>query len=532
MYNVSNLSQSVHELQAVPQHSEQIGSRFCERMKQLVGAALILKNLAEVSCNHGTRMMTAGVTIATGISYITSGSLVSGGAMTLVGLKEAANIWSKLNQQNDVARLLDDANAGVDMIETLEEANTESFKVVNSNLESIGKNVKKMNDRMQKIKHLASHGHKEIEEIKGSAIALYDDAHDQFNEAQANFNLAQSRFKQASKLFVKALKELNELFDLAQKAEISNKEKVEKFVKIAQRIHQQCLAAQTVLKEGNEYLRKGLTSLDLALEKEQDAYGEAVRAMTLAEKQFELIETQAKFKREYEGKVKDTQDELKDIQDRHADVKALLDELSDDLKKAKEANNEQFGTFSVIFGAVPGAVMGYGMGGPLTAAAGGYFGAEAVHRRGAIFNKVDTLINGAVNYVKSGLAGRVTVKFQDRSTGWFNRFIRKETQSWTAGVVDIQIGKEQLSLNFNLNQDSQISKTDLFDLQKRLAKNVISGDITPQECLHIIEELETKHIDRGTKHKAQTGIIPSNSVYFNELKRICRRMATEVVSSS
>jgi hypothetical protein len=99
-------------------------------------------------------------------------------------------------------------------------------------------------------------------------------------------------------------------------------------------------------------------------------------------------------------------------------------------------------------------------------------------------------------------------------------------------MVDIRAGHEMVSLPFNLNKDYKIKKSDLYDLQQLLGKKVVSGEMTAQQCLSVINELENKYIDRGTRHRAQIGMIASNCSYFAELKRHCNKIATQEQKSA
>jgi hypothetical protein len=526
MMKSADLSQSIYEIQQTPIAQEKVGSEICDTMNKMLAGAIALKKIGEVASEHGNRVVCTGVTLASGLGCLAHGNLVMGGMMTLVGAKEAINIWREANPTGDLASLLNNANAGVSMVKTLEEANSESFKVVDANLSIIRNNTKKMNDRMDKIKAISTEGQKDIEEIKAKASDLYEESQDLFETAQASFEHAQARFKQANKIFVRSMKQFDELFQLAETTDIADQEKLDEFIKIAHKIQKQCAAAQIVLKEGNQDLEKGLQSLDVAMEKEREAYGESMVAMERVKNKLELIDAQAKIEDECKQKIEETQGELVDIQERNKEIKGLLGELEGDLKDAKKHCDDKFGNMSVFLGVIPGAVIGFGAAGIPGALAGGFGGGEIVHERNYLMRKVDALINGEISYkdANPNKKERVKIKFQDRSTGWYNRFIKKATQSYTAGQVEIKVGNQMISLPFNLNNDYKISKSDLYDLQQLLGKKVISGEISSQDCLDIISDLTNQSIDRGPGSRAQKGLISVDSPYLNELKRICKNI--------
>lgn len=521
--NSVELNNSFIGMQQIPEGQKVIGQHICSKMETLVASAMALQKIAEVATGHGSRIVTSGVTLATGLGYLASGDLMTGGITTLVGLKEAINIWRSVNPKSDIACLLNDANAGVDMIKTLEEANAESFKTVDTNLDIIRRKIQRMNDQMQKIKSISVEGQKELETIKQEASELYDEAQEEFKTAKQSFTLSQKQFKKANGIFVKALKQFDALFELAQTTDISDTKKLEIFVEIAKKIQQDCAKAQELIKQGNQLINSGLESLDSAREKEMSAKEKAVVAMERAKLKMKIIEAQAKVKREYEQKVTETQEEVDHIQARNQNIRALLNELSDDLKEAKKLSDNKFGPTSIIFGVIPAAVMGFSAGGVTGALIGGMGGGTVVHNRGAIINKVDDLVNGPVTFLDTNPNKEecVKVRFSSRSSGWFNRFVRKKAQSYTVGIVDVKVGKQLVSLPFNLNKDYKISKPDLYELQQNLGKKVISGEITAQECLNVIAELENKDIDRGQSKKPQRGLVASNCSYFADLKLVC-----------
>jgi hypothetical protein len=526
----SELNRSFIVAQQIPVAQERVGSQICGTMNKMLAAAIALKTAADLASNHGTEIVCAGATLATGLGYLYQGDILSGGALTLASVKQAINVWQAMNPTSDLSGLINDAQAGVSMVKTLEEANSESFKVVDKNLEIIHKNVKKMNDRMEKIKSIATEGQQDVEDLKAQAEESYKVAQAQFSTAQKDFEEGRKKFKKANKIFIDVLEKFDKLLVNAQKSDLNNKESTKKalnkFIKIAEKLQTKCQKAQATLLEGNALMDQGLEALDVARDHEKEAYGQSMVAMERAKTKFELIDALAKVKREYEKKVENTQEELDHIQARNQDINALLNEMSDDLREADHLSTENFGNLSMFFGTIPGAVAGFTTFGCLGAVGGGMGGGALVHNRKAIFHKVDDLINGKIAYIDENptRVELIKVKFQNRSTGWFNRFIRKATQSYTSGRVDIKIRDQIVSLDFNLNKDHKIKKQDEFKLQQLLGKKVYSGEITAQECLDILAELTNKHIDRGPRNRPQKGLIAEKSPYFNELKRICAKM--------
>lgn len=526
MTNYVDSSRLFQDLREIPEYQRNIGTYICKKMEDMIAGAIALQKLSEIVIEHGSRTITAGITLAVGLGYISSGQVFKGSVATIAGLAEAINIWEAVNPKNDIICLLNDANAGVGMIKTLEEANGESFKIVDTNLNIIRNKIKKMNDQMEKIKVIAVEGQTEIEILKKEASELYEDAHEEFLVAKNSFKKSQKKFTQANTVFVEASKKFEELSSLAQETDLTDCEKLNSFIEIAKKIQVECLLGQELMEKGNELINCGMGCLDSAHEKEIEAQGKIVIAMERAKSKLAIIEAQAVIKREYEAKVDETKDELDHIKARNQDVKVLLQEISSDLKEARKLSEDKFGTTSIVLGVIPGAVAGFSAGGFTGAVLGGMGGGTFVHSRGEIAAKIDNLVNGPIIFVEadSNQEELVKVKFSSRPSGWFNRFVKQIPQSFTVGVIDITIGNSVVTFPFNLNKNSPISKCNLYELQQVLGKKVVANEITAQECLDIISELENKYIERGQNHKAHTGLIASNSSYFTELKRACSKL--------
>lgn len=506
-------------------HQALVGNHFCQKMQTMVAAAIALHKIAEFGSRYGARATCTGVTIATGLANIVAGNILTGGIMTVAGVKEGINIYQAVHSTSDLKSLLDDATAGVDMIKTLEEANRQSFKTVDANLEVILANMEEMNERMATIEALSNEGQEVIEESKQHCLKLYEEAKSQFSSSQDLFEKAQGKLTEGNAIFKKALTQFKDLFELAQKNDMGDKDKLDEFIRIAKSIQQECVKAQTLIEEGNSILGNGILSLNGAIKQECTAYGESVRAMEQAKNHLALIKAQAQTKKEYEQKIKETQQEVKDVQTRQRDIETLLEDVSGDLKQAREASDTGFGNMSILFGVIPGAVAGFGAGGWIGAAAGAYGLGQIVHNRRALAHKVDTAVNGPVTQVvvPSAPEELITITFNSRSTGFWNRFVRGKNQSYTKGKATLSIGSQQVAIEINLNDKNKISKPNQLKLQKMLKEAVLKREISAEKALKLVAELENKCIGRGTDHNPQVGLIPQNSSYFNEVVHLCQQ---------
>ncbi|WP_068466479.1 hypothetical protein [Candidatus Protochlamydia phocaeensis] len=507
------------------QDKQIVGSQICNTIKNVAIAAVALKNATEFASHRGMRFLTAGTTLATGLSSLYTGNIMTGLTFTAIGAKEMYNMFGTNYDESEVKRLIGDTQAGIKMIQTLEEANGKSYEIVNGNLGIVNTNLQELKSRMENIRSLAVEGSQKLEEQKTKTTKLYQEAEALFLKAQVSFADSKESINQSDNLFEKALKRFSKVIDIAQEevSELNAEEKVNLFATEAKDAYEECLAARSVLQQSGQSLDEGMKILEQAISKYNEASMEAGKTDELAKHELEAIAREAdtqKIEEETQEKIDEMQSELNLIKARHQDKALLLEAASEDLEEAQQLLDQQWGTFSIIVGGGLGALGGGAMFGGLGTVGGIAVGAKLVHER----HKIGEFIFGADPEPAPQATPKNPVQFEfnAHSTGFWGRFIEKR-QSYTAGKVSVDVGNgEQMSVKFNLNDKSKISKKDLEKVASRLLNNLRDNKVSAEHCLKVIDQLQNMYVERDKKHKASIGFVSQkDAVYFNELKRKC-----------
>lgn len=517
----ANPSFQTDETRGILFENKTIGGGLSQKIEGIYHTALALKKAYEIASHHGSRLFTSGMTIAAGAKEFSEGKYVKGTLVAAVGAKQLMDVLYDINSKNHFISLLNDASAGVGMIQTLEEANTSSFREIQLKLSSIESNMAKMHDRMGQIKSTCVKHGQELLNFEEELFPLYKKADEEFSNAKHLFEKGEDVIRSSNEAFNQALTSLNSLKSLAENPDISDKEKVAQFVTILQSVDHMCRSAQSLMNEGNESIRLGTECLERGRHIESEAQTTAGLAINQALLTIKMVEALSVCEKESEKEMHQIKEKLDRIEQNNQAIRKLLEELISDLEEAKKRCCDNIGMFSFYLGACPGAALG-STAGAMGAAIGAVSGAKIVHNRDAIFDTMDHLLNGPRVFLDSDPDKKepVTVKFSNRSTGFFGRFVQNR-QSYTAGVVEFLLGNEPVVLSFNLNKEYPISKVDLYQLQQKICKKVAKGDLTAEEALDLIHNLETKEIYRGKNHKTKKGFVSKDNPYFRCIKDIC-----------
>lgn len=511
-----HLLDSAAAMQKYADQKETVGALVCTRIQAIVAAAVALQKMTKLAVNHGAGLTCAGTTIATGLGHLYSGDVFKGTFLTAAGAKEIYNILNKENNRQEVMGLLNNAGAGIDMIQTLEVANGESLKTVDKNLDLVRNNVKRLNHHLSLVKNIATEGSEELKVQKKKASRLYKEANKLFAQAQEKFEISQKRIEKSSSTFEKALEGFSDLYKLANQKD-DNEKTLDAFIKLATKIHRQCKAAQDVLEDGNGELNEGIELLNQAIEKQQEAAVEAGIALCRAKSRLDTIKHQ-EVEKAYEEKIETIQTELNSIKARHADVLTIIPQTQQNIEQAKEIVEGGYNNADLLMAGV-GATAGNALLGPVVGIPLGVAASVAIKKNHMavadyVFGIKEEQPKAPVNHEV------ISYQFDQHSCGYWGRYVAKR-QSWTVGTIFIRIGECLMNLRFNLNKKESLSDKDLFRIQCTLADQLNKGLISPTACLKIIDQLETNTLDRGIKQVVKKGFISPNSVYFSEIRRVC-----------
>lgn len=501
----------------------------CKNIKTLVKVATVLSEAAKVAQKDGSNIFCSAATLASGITSLCNGDLTTGITYAGVGAKQLYNIFK--NDSSQIKDLLKSANAGVDMVKILEAENKQSFAFIKDGLDKIGEDVKELTGKIKAIEDIATRGQDKLIAQKEKALQLYQECNKSFDDAERTLHASDIKIDEANKRFSKALTGFDKLYKIANEHYKDPQKQLELFSKTVQAIHKECLEAQAILQQGQTDLIVGMAYLNHANKINVQAAEEAGRAFQLAESTLLAIQAGAKIEKNYQAQVDEVKAEIATVEQRNDDKEKLLDDISNDLTEAEKLIEKTFDTISILFGAVPGALIGNHFG-PLFALAGGYAGAEIVSRRDELARKVGDAVCGfkVEEETQEEITNKsaVSFKFDRRSSGIWGRYFTRRTQSWTSGTIRINLGNETFKCSFNLNHKDKIRKVDLLALRKRMTEGLRAGTVTPQRCLEIIKHLMTVEIDRGHSHKPVMGFIARNCPFLMELMRACNKMMTNL----
>lgn len=493
----------------------------CNRVENVVVAAVALHKVAQFGVNHGTEAVCSAVTIWTGVEMLLAGDYMTGAGITFAGTKQALNILYPA--QTDVKELLQNARAGIDMITILEQANQDTFANVDANLNIVKQNVQDLETRLKDIRNIADRGSKKLKAQKEKAAGLYQEALQSFKKTQMILNRSQSQISEANFKFTLALCRMDTLVELAQEEGGDLKEKVARFAALSQEIHSECTDAKQVLEGGNSGLTDGLLCLNEALTKFNAATYEAGKASQMALSKLEKIKARAQIEESCQGKIEEIRSELNQAKERGQDILAIAEQTDSYLAQAEELSEVKFGYQSIILGGGVGACLGAAFGGGMAAFAAAPAGVVAYHNRESIGNLLFGKDPEAIP-AKPTPKNPVTYEFNKHSSGFWGRYIQKRG-SETVGKIAIDLGddKAALSLNFNFNKKDIVSRKELKHVYEVLSERLTDGLLTAKACLAIITRLENLEIDRGSRGRAK-GVISQKDPFFNELKRRANRL--------
>lgn len=498
-------------------------------MEQSCTLAAIAYQATKFASNKGARTITAVTAVACGASYMYSGNVVSGAAIGGIGAKELFNIVSDAMRDNGdrLTELLKNAGAGVEMVQTLEKANTHSFNIINTNIDAVQKGVKHLNELLTSVNKIAKDCSQAVADQKLKAQALSKESNALYNRAYGDLNLSRTNTEEANDLLQTNIESHKKLIKIVADG---GKNCMENFFHIADAIGRRSIKIKECLDRGSIAMESGMQLLNDARAKAIEAEAAVSRAMDIAKNDLQMIVQKSQAQKLLESTVDVIQKELSSIQNRREDELQILEQIADDLEEAQEAANSCYDSFTLVVGGGLGSVVGNAIAGPIGAVVGVQVGAELMKNHKGIMRLIAKIYNFVFGKISSDFMPPVNVsplinyQYFSSSTGAFGW--AKGRQSWTKGEAHIKVGNEMVSYEFDLNaKRNKISEKDLVKLSQKLMSALDNNEITNIECNEIISRLETAVIGRGADKMSTIGFVQMNSPYFNEIKRRCNEMA-------
>jgi hypothetical protein len=499
-----------------------------DRIKKLAVGAVVVQKAIKLAANHGNRIGCATTTIFSALGSLYAGNFISAALYGFMSLKELHNIFAPY-QNTDFNRIIDNADSDVGMIKMLTDSNQESCKILHQQLKTIDSHVVDLERRLVEIKSLAIKGNKEVEKCIEQAIYSNLQASKFFRKAKDELKIG---FEQQA-VVVKALENVihsaRDMVRTAQESSLNVQAKADEFVQHAQAMQKQSEKAQQQAIMVQTHIVKGQELLQHAVAWKQDALLGYGRAVGEAKSALRLIEDMSKQtdanKQKYQKAMQACHQEVHALENRARDTHQILEGLHIELMAAKE--NQGVAISSIVYGGVPGALLGGCLLGAMGMVTLLFLGIAAVEKRKTIASaaeKASHFVHGTspekIEECVTSDQAPVGYVYDNQSSGWWGRYIEKR-KSTTVGTVFIKIGKDVQHMPFNLNDEDHIAKFDLLVLIRELHKKVVEGIIEPKQCLHVIHQLETMQIKRKPRQVVEQGFVKANNPYLNAIKDLC-----------
>jgi hypothetical protein len=157
-----------------------IGARVCQATSTVYLTARVVHHVCKETVNSPGRVATMLTAGAVGINSLWKGDIITGGICATAAYCEAKNVFGTKNNKSEVARLINDARSGIDMIETLEEENKKSFEIIDFNLDLVSQNMMQLTTQLNGIQALAAQNCQELEVQKNIVVQLNNEANELF----------------------------------------------------------------------------------------------------------------------------------------------------------------------------------------------------------------------------------------------------------------------------------------------------------------------------------------------------------------
>lgn len=472
----------------------QLGNTLCDRAEKIYHQTKTLRAFVQNTASNPMRTGCSIVSLVCGVTSLCSGDLITGAIATTAGAKELWNLTRTANP-TDLQRLLNDINADVGMIQTLEEANRESYKTVDANLDLIKGGIEALQSQLSQIEQINDQGLKKIAEKKSEAASLNIQALQAYNAAAQLFEKAQDKLTQSQEHYGNCGAVFEQIAKIAknESPDLTLEEKIEQLIETSSIASENCKSGKMLLDISAQHLHEALERLKDANAFKDQATALSSAVIQLAEDALQSGKEKAMYTQNCQQQIDAAKDEMKRIQARSNQIMKLIEELKEDVVEAKQ---EAAGKFSMSDVAV-----GVGIAATMVPAAGILYGAATGVSAMYAFRNSETLSSGAKKVynwyygikepqpVPMQPDELTRLQFNETSSGYWGWMRGRSSQ--TVGKIQINFGNESVSIPFNLNQRDRIAKEDLLDLFQMMNAKVSNGTLDPDRCVKILDQLET-----------------------------------------
>ncbi|MBN9377270.1 MAG: hypothetical protein BGO14_09250 [Chlamydiales bacterium 38-26] len=478
-----------------------------ERLNYLSKAGEQAVNLAK----GGTRTVTAITCMGVAAHHLWNGQLSTGIPLALAVGNEFREILGIGTDSRSVTQLLEKAEGGMEMVLLLNNMQKNLFADMKKDLERIEHHLKETKGQLKKVDQLATQGLKDLDIRKKDIAKRLKDANGLFVASQKSFEKGSSKLKAAHEMFNMAIEKFDDIASI-EASEANSKEQMVKFLKIIKEIRNACFSAQELLEEGETLITHAKDKQERAHHIHREATEAFYETALAAEAQFSKIRENTVI-RGHEKDCNALKEKVNMGEKLNRTIEDIQRECKSQIKKAKEKLNSLSHRLNQFIKATPGFFVAQMTGlGLIGLALAGFASCEFVNS--SLPGKITDWAFGVKENTPSLIHSSSSIKwaFHQASSGYFNRWIKKE-KSYTTGIVQITFSKETTrEFSFNLNEKSPLSELDQAKIAKILLKNVKDAKISSSQALDLIKELQTLEMARGPKH-IHRGIIPHSNFF-------------------
>lgn len=545
--SISSLAQSTslyqscidHEAISLNQTAETTqtqSSTLINQLENLVTVARALEQIVTIARNENTNLITTGFTLTSGVMALLNGQIPWGLALTGAALNQVKNII--MNHSNSIGNTKDlaqEIQTGLLMIKQLEEFQKSSLETIDQQIEFAEEQLEDAQKQLDEISSLSTEASKDAEIKKKEAQKLCEQSVRSYQQALYNLNQSQQTIQTITDDFQSMIDQFENLIKQAKSNELQPGD-IPDFIGQTEEILKKMKVIHELLDQNQAIFNSGLQELHQASASNKDALVKYTETINVMRQAFDAIRLKAETEKLQEaqqnlGKAKE---EVKIAKERANNIQELADYEKEKAKKLQGTIDNEWGTTSIMVGTTA-ATLAIPLGGGVLSVPTGFAVAAITHytRRIYKFATAHLTTPQKIGIPEQNTASLKDVKvtYNPQSTGWGGYTVGLFSQalgyggraSKTAGTIAIPItDKLSITCNFNKNSTStqgKMDETNMYTLQTTLREQVELGHLKPEECLSLLESLNSVETEHGT-----ICLVASDSLFFKDLKDYCFRL--------
>lgn len=474
---------------------------------------------------------TAFVQGVSNIASLSPVSIVVGGVQVFSAYLTIKDAWTRVfGRIDNLDQVLASAKASMDAIHFYGELNKEEAVTIQKRVTDLEKEYEKLTARLETVKTITDKGDQRIKVFKQKATSQIEEALHQIDKAKASFKEAEKMQSKGQVCLRQGKFHFETMLKLAESTEGDIEQRFNQFRDLAEDGPEFCSRGIEYLEQAQAAMNRGFDEINQA----KDMQMEALTQLAVLQMESELVTKEIKYQTQIdaaESVIKKNVEQIKEctknfitnIEEEFEIVETVQEDLDDLRRKVNERWTS--GAFLVGLGVAVVAPLG-----PVGKVAAGYAAASAWTNGETIRENVEKIFKVEFPKQKPQVEGLLTFKFNDKSTGWVNRYIKKHASA-TCGELKIDLGRGKsftCQVNFNNKRDA-IRTEDLVQLNQVMHKGLKEGSLDPAYCLEIIKQLRTQVVDRGSEH-TEGHLITQKCPYIVAAENLAKSMLQSVTT--